>query len=167
MSADADEFPDWQSCRPGYLVALSNQAKGARRRRAAVRASVAAVAIFCMVGLSAWGLGRWSQPHESSFGGIACHEVQANLAGYVAGTLPADLAARIEDHLRECHVCRQLLQKMQADQAVAASADRVDVASECPDCPRQIARAAMPTRPSANVEGLATIATTQPLLHVD
>jgi len=111
---------DWEPCQPGFLSAISQQAKARRRRRAALFAGPAAVAVLAAVVVGGWGTGLWFAPQENYFGGIACHEVQENLARFVAHNLPEELTQRVEAHLRECPACQKLLQQMQNNQAATA-----------------------------------------------
>jgi hypothetical protein len=138
MSISSKKPEEWKSCEPGYLVALSNRAKSARRRRFAVRVSTSIAVLICAAGLGLWSSGLWSTPRENYFGGIACHEVQEKMPAMMAGTLPDDLKARIEAHLLQCPACREMMQKMQAGQAVGM-ATREHWYGECPDCEWRVA----------------------------
>jgi len=120
MSRTPKKPDEWQSCEAGFLIALSERAKSARRRRFVLRASACLAALVCAVGLGLWGAGFWSRPSENYFGGIACHEVQENMPAMLAGALPEELKARIEAHLRECPGCREMMRKMQIKQAATS-----------------------------------------------
>ncbi len=130
----------WQSCESGYLVALSERAKSARRDRLVLRATAGVAALVCGIGVALWSTGFWSIPNEAHYGGIACHEVQENMPAMIAGTLPEELKVRIESHLRQCPSCREMMQKMRAGQAVGM-AGHENWPGECPDCQWQMADA--------------------------
>lgn len=85
-----------------------------------MRASAGVAVVICAVGLGLWSAGFWSMSREAYYGGIACHEVQENMPAMVAGTLPDELRVRIEAHLRECPLCRGMMQNMQASQAATS-----------------------------------------------
>ncbi len=104
MSSNPRPAPlSWKPCPPGTLVDLSQRMRGQRQRRHAVRlgglmALVIAVAIGVAVPIA-------QRPRQYEFGGITCREVQRILPAYVAGTLPAELAQRVQQHLLECPNC--------------------------------------------------------------
>src|SRR5918992_1048988 len=131
---------EWQSCESGYLVALSMRAKTSRQRRFALQVGTGVAVLVFAVGVGLWSSGFWRAPGEDYFGDIACHEVHENMPAMMAGTLPADLRARIEAHLKECPACREMMQKMQAGQA-AASVSHDYWTCECPECQGRLAQA--------------------------
>jgi hypothetical protein len=141
MNTPSKQHESWDSCDSGYLVGLSARAKSARRKETALRRGAVVLAVLCFVGVGIWSSGYFSQPQESYFGGIACHEVQENMPGYMAGTLPAELSARIDEHLHQCPICSEMLQKMQSKQAAAFGHHGLWVC-ECPECQRQLEQTA-------------------------
>ena len=138
MGIAAKKPEEWQSCEPGYLVALSQRVKTARRRRITLPVGSSIAVLVCAAALGLWGSGFWSAPRENYFGGIACHEVQESMPAMMAGTLPDELTARIEVHLQHCPACREMMQKMQAGQT-AGMASHEHWFGECPDCEWQVA----------------------------
>lgn len=142
MSMASKKSNQWEPCESGYLAALCERAKSARRKRRLFRAGAGAALVICGVGLGVWSSGYWSTPRENYFGGIACHEVRENMPAMMAGTLPAEVKVRMEAHLRECSACREMVQKMQNSQA-ATIAPHDYWACDCPDCRRKFAQAAL------------------------
>ena len=60
---------------------------------------------------------------------IACNELVELLTEYLEGTLPADEAAAIEEHLRGCDGCRTYLDQLRTTIELLGSAT-VDTLSE-------------------------------------
>ena len=56
------------------------------------------------------------QHFESYYGGISCHEVQANLKMYASGLLPSKMSHKMVAHLRECSFCRSQLHEVNQQQ---------------------------------------------------
>ena len=75
----------------------------------------------------------------------------------LAGTLPDELMARIDAHLRECPVCQQMMKKMQAGQA-AASGLHEHWVSSCPQCRQRFAEAVVNAVSSIELEGTVVAA---------
>ena len=141
MNTPSKQHDSWESCDAGYLVGISARAKSARRKQTALRTGAGLLAFLSVVGLGIWSTGYFLQPQENYFGGIACHELQGNMPGYMAGTLPGEVSARIDIHLQQCPICREIMQKMQEKQA--ATVGQHDYWScECPECQRHLVQTA-------------------------
>lgn len=166
MNTKTKEPQEWKSCDSGFLVGISERAKVSRRRQSALRASVAAMVVLFAVGLGVWSTGRWSSPKEYYFGGIACHEVREHMPAMTAGTLPEELRTRIETHLRECPVCREMMQKMGAGQA-AAGISQDYWTCDCRECQRQNAYAILWAKRSMGLGKSVLAASFPPRLLAD
>jgi len=121
MISDSNNKETWEACPPGTLQAYARTAKAKRQRRNVVRATGAVAAIVCMIGLTLWSVGRFSGEHQYYFGGIACRDVRSNLEAFASGTLPEEMADRIETHLAECPACQELMRQMKQQERSAAS----------------------------------------------
>ena len=47
------------------------------------------------------------RPHDRNVAGLTCAEVMTALSDFVAGDLPASVAAQIEAHVAECPQCQR------------------------------------------------------------
>jgi anti-sigma factor RsiW len=56
-----------------------------------------------------------------------CKQFVEDVTGYLEGTLPADVVARIDDHLADCPHCREYLREMQRTIADAGALSDRDV----------------------------------------
>lgn len=117
MKTTSDNPESWEPCESGLLVDRSKQAKTAQTRKTATQIGGGILTMLLIVGLGAWSINYWERPEEYYFGGIACHEVQENVPGMMAGTLPEDVMQRMQAHLKECPVCQEMMAKMKAQHA--------------------------------------------------
>jgi anti-sigma factor RsiW len=53
-----------------------------------------------------------------------CRQFVEDVTGYLEGTLPADVVARIDEHLADCPHCREYLREMRRTIADAGCSDR-------------------------------------------
>lgn len=138
MNENSNHTESWAPCTPGTLQTFGRHAKVQRRLHGAARATGIAVVLLCVTGLTVWSVGRFTGEREHYFGGIACHEVRANLEAYAMGTLSDELAKRIETHLRECPACQEFMKQMNQQ----ASTDTTHVVNcSCPHCRALISHA--------------------------
>lgn len=47
------------------------------------------------------------RPDERSVAGLTCSQVMASLSAFVDGEVPAEVRARIEAHVADCHLCER------------------------------------------------------------
>lgn len=166
MNTKSKKLEDWKSCDSGFLVAFSERAKSARDRRIATRSSIAAFAVVFAVVLGVGSMRMWLNPRENHFGGIACHEVQENMQAMMAGAISDELRTRIEAHLRECPICREMMQKMSAGHA-AAGVSHDFWTCDCPECQRPLAHATLQVAQSARMGESVLAMSTPPGLAAD
>ncbi len=100
----------WPVCEPGTLSSFAAREKSHQlRRRLAVLGGGSALSLLALLFLFAV-TSQWSAPTDqgadTEFGGIACAVVHDNIQSYHAGTLDAQMQARISRHLRDCKNCR-------------------------------------------------------------
>lgn len=94
----------WLPCAAGELTEFAG---GVRRRRRLDR--INRLATFSLVALVAGVIAFTAGQRDSSESAqIDCHEVQEHLSAYITGSLPDDLAARIDNHLAYCLDCSAL-----------------------------------------------------------
>jgi hypothetical protein len=98
----------WQPCPKGTLAKFaSRHARKSRNRRWAAGIGIAAMAFLCV-----WVFNP-SQPSrplgEPSYGGITCSQVRQNLPAYKSESVDDSTRSRIDEHLRQCTICQQLV----------------------------------------------------------
>ncbi len=121
----------WQACPPGEVTELVGRLR-ARRRHETLRQVALGTTALCLVLIAGSSLiHRVLTPAEPNFGGITCTEVAEHTEAYVAGTLDADLARRIDVHLGQCTFCRNLIEQMreQGESAPVARKETAQLAS--------------------------------------
>lgn len=128
MKTTSENPESWEPCESGLLVDRSKQVKTAQTRKTAAQIGGGILTMLLIVGVGAWSANYWDRPEEYHFGGIACHEVQENIPGMMAGKLPEDVLQRMQVHLKECPMCKEVMAKMQAQQAVEIPAAQESVA---------------------------------------
>ncbi len=148
MNSNSNLPQEWKPCDMGYLVAFSQRAKSVRRRRVAVRTMGGVSVMLMAVSLGLWSTGLWSGLQENYFGGIACYEVAENLPALMAGTVSNELRAKIEEHLRYCPRCQNVLEMMQARQTDVGDSGE-HLACDCPQCQHRVAQAVLDALGSA------------------
>jgi hypothetical protein len=132
MNVNANRTDKWTPCAPGELQTFGRKAKAQSRLRGMTRVAGAAVVVLCVGGLTVWSVSRLTGERENYFGGIACHEVRANLEAYAMGTLSAELTERLETHLSECPACQEF-RKLMSQQQVSTESSHTARCS-CPHC---------------------------------
>jgi len=128
MKTTFDNAESWEPCESGLLVGRAQQAKTAQAIKTATQIGGGILTVLLVVGLGAWSVNYWDRPEEYHFGGIACHEVQENIPGMMAGNLPDDVMQRMQVHLKECPMCQEMMAKMKAQQAERELASQWKVA---------------------------------------
>lgn len=136
MSTDSNQSESWAPCERGELRSFGRRARERRRLRGLTRVGGATAILLCVVGLGVWSLSQPVPFSEYDFGGIVCQEVRVNLKNYADGTLPDDLAKRIEAHLSECPSCQQLWGRMARGDTPAESS--YVTTCGCPSCREQV-----------------------------
>lgn len=139
MNQDSNRTESWTPCAPGELQSFGQRAKAHSRLRGITRAAGAAVILLCVGGVTVWSVSRLTGDREYYFGGIACHEVRANLEAYAMGTLSDELVERIDAHLRECLACQEFRQQMSQMQVSTESI--YTSGCSCPHCRVLVAHA--------------------------
>lgn len=114
----------WQPCPAGEVAGL---VKNLRQRRRSRRLQTMSVAVC---GLAVAGLiGLYAVPHpllvEPSFGGVSCSEVKELADEYIAGRLDSETRAHIDEHLRACDRCQQLVTELRSRQVARVQPDSV------------------------------------------
>ena len=98
----------WTACAPGTLQELTRRLRTTRQRETARRIA-APLVVLALLAAGAWTTSQALWRSEAYYGGISCHEVQANLKLFTTGQLPDALNQRITAHLRECPWCQSRL----------------------------------------------------------
>ena len=109
------DLAGWTACAPGTLQSLSSRHRTVRRREA-VRRVVTPSIVLAVLTVVVWTTSQIMQRSESSYGGVSCADVQANLTVYVAGQLSNELRDKMPAHLRECSYCRSQLRAVSREQ---------------------------------------------------
>jgi hypothetical protein len=104
---------------------MVSRIKSRERRKTTARwgGAFVAVTLVVVVGLSFHG--RWQKPAADDFGGIACSEVERLLPDYIAKRLDPAVSKQIAIHLRECHHCDEIYQRL-LKESQTAHANRRD-----------------------------------------
>jgi predicted anti-sigma-YlaC factor YlaD len=66
-------------------------------------------------------------------GGLSCKEIIELVTDYVEGTLPSDVVARFEEHLRGCEGCRHYVEQMRLTIQLVGSVEEEDLSDEAKD----------------------------------
>jgi hypothetical protein len=128
MNSNTANRPDdhWQACPPGRLTEKVRSHRSAVRRRKIVQAVGYACALVLAVGVGTWVGERIGGAPEPNFGGITCSAVRQNMDAYAHHQLDADVAERMDVHVRECPACRELKRQMES-RAMTRSATASDL----------------------------------------
>lgn len=96
---------DWHPARADEVVRLARLMKRRRGRRQLLKAGAGLVGgAFALAGT--WLLLQLlSREREYDFGGLTCSEALACADEYLHGRLPAEQAARVDEHVRRCPNC--------------------------------------------------------------
>lgn len=134
---------EWQECSPGQLGKFAKQSLAIRRRSRIVR-SGGAMALLVLVFASgyAWLAGDsqrsgfFSSPSEPNYGGIYCSEVKDKASLFIAKQLDDATSRMIEEHIKDCPLCRTHLERMREGVAEKGSRRALFIAkklseSEC------------------------------------
>jgi hypothetical protein len=132
MNADSNHTESWTPCAAGALQTLARRLKVRRRLHGIIRAAGVAVVLLCVTALSVWSVGLLRGEREYHFGGIACHEVRANLDAFATGALSDELTERIEIHLKQCPACQEVMKQMNEPQISTVSRQATNFS--CPRC---------------------------------
>jgi len=101
----------WTLCAPGTLQTLTGQLRTVQRRKA-VHRIVTPLAFLAVLGVGSWTTSQMIRHSKPIYGGISCHEAQANLELFSSGELPDALSEKMAAHLRECPTCQALFREM-------------------------------------------------------
>ena len=114
MSGNDTHSESWKSCPSGELERLVRERKARLRQRITLRygSALAAVLLIALAGSVIWQ--KTFAPSGHHYGGIACVEVKAHLAQFIAGNVDTDLAIRIKTHLKDCPNCGPSYRSMQS-----------------------------------------------------
>ena len=104
----------WQECTPGDLVRLAGRARIQLVRRRILRGSAVAIPIL-FVGLLFLNQ-RSENSSEPNYGGIQCTAVRDHGQAYLAGSIDADIEAKIALHLTMCPSCQAYFTKLGSHQ---------------------------------------------------
>ena len=74
-------------------------------------AAIAVVAGMVLVTIYLGDRTQPSVPGDMHFAGISCTEVRRSMPDMMAGKLAGARAEQIQDHLRQCQVCREMLEQ--------------------------------------------------------
>jgi Putative zinc-finger len=118
MTNQDQNYDQWQPVPKGTLAkyASRNARKSSYRRLAAVIGMAAMVLLGIYVFIPSQ-LG----PNEPNYGGITCSQVRRNLSAYKSASLDASIRNRIDEHLRRCSICQQLVARSQPNAASNSS----------------------------------------------
>ena len=100
----------WDACPPGVL---RHQATAVRRARAVRRALIVG-GVAGLLMMVVWA-GMPEEPEirfqfgDKNYGGILCSQLRKELPGYRAGNLDQSMKVKIDEHLRMCPTCRNLV----------------------------------------------------------
>lgn len=109
----------WEPCASGELQRLAQTIRTKRTRtyrREFVKtaaAVVAAVASIVLVAIYTRNLMHPAIPAgEKFYAGISCTDVRKTMSEMMSGKVEEARVAQIQDHLRQCQACREVLERM-------------------------------------------------------
>ena len=115
--SDKRREPEWDSCPPGALSALSGKLRGRKRRRRFLQVA-GALSLAVLGGGVAAGLGLilGKRPNDATqefnFGNITCTEVVQNAQAFAMGQVQEPLLGKMRAHLAQCPRCGPLIRNM-------------------------------------------------------
>jgi Putative zinc-finger len=113
MTNQDQNYDQWQPVPKGTLAKYaSRNARKSTYRRLAAGIGIAAMALLAVYVFDP-SPPTTSRPGEPNYGGITCSQVRLNLSAYKSASLDASTRSRIDEHLRQCSICQQLVARSQ------------------------------------------------------
>lgn len=125
MNTESADQGHWEPCPAGELSQMVSRIKSRDRRKTTARWGGAFVAATLLIVAGLFYSGRWHAPASDDYGGIACSKVERLLPDYIAKRLDPAVSKQIAVHLRECHHCDEIYQRL-LKQSHTAHASRGD-----------------------------------------
>jgi Putative zinc-finger len=108
MTKPDQPYDQWQPVPKGTLAKYASRyARRSANRRWAAGIGIAAMALLAIFVFNPSQPGR--QLSEPNYGGITCSQVRENLSAYKSASVDASTRSRIDEHLRQCPICQQLV----------------------------------------------------------
>ncbi len=117
MTSEPQHSESWEACPQGTLARVAAQRRAQLRSRQFTKAIAASAAVVVLLLAGTFLMPR--SPSENDFGGILCSEVKPILPDYRAGTLDAELRAKVDTHLANCEMCGTAYRKMVEESPLA------------------------------------------------
>ncbi len=131
-SPPAEPNDAWVPCQAGDIGRVVRKLKSQKTRHAVSQAAMGVVACGLLVASGLYALPRLATQTPGDFGGIACHEVVSAADEYLAGTLSAAMAARIDTHLLSCAKCTRYIEGLRSERSSSAALGHLRTSPKVP-----------------------------------
>ena len=111
---------DWSPCPSGTLQGLASNLKRQHRNARLRQMGEAAAIVLVIVAGSAYLFNSMYGIGPNNYGGISCAEVKSVLPKYIAGNIDVQIAMKVDQHLTQCHHCKEAYNSMISDSVVSS-----------------------------------------------